>query len=185
MNLVVNPSAKISPNKIIQVQGLDKPKIVKFYSSEIIELSESSEGRFSIRMDASHCQYLKKHVLARDTPAIDFKAYKEFRGDYEKKRAACSLYDEPMAPFLLYLEQYVSQNEFARFDTTRLFEAEIICHASILTKLMMVHGNIQESFSLLATRYKGNIYLTRQIKPQDSRKESLRVAAKHAMFSGE
>ncbi|KAG4067714.1 hypothetical protein HA402_005486 [Bradysia odoriphaga] len=178
MDTLLHPRANIRGNLLIRVQSLEKPKITSFFSSEKL-----SEAETTVRLDAYHCKYIKRHLLAPDSPRVDLKSYEAFCKNYESEHAALLLHNRPMVPFLLYLEKIVSQDKFIKFRADKLFEADIICHAKVLIKVMMLHGNFGESFGLLATKYKGNIYITRRTKSHEFRKETIKAVARHALFS--
>lgn len=180
MDTLLLPRANIRGNLLIKVKSLEKPKIVSFYSSEKLPECERT-----IRLDASHCKYFKGHLLAQDPPQIDLKTYEDFAKNYEQNNPEHLLHNKPMALFLQYLEKMVSQDKFVKFSANKLFGADIICCGKLLLKMMMVHGNIRESFTLLATKYKGNIYLSQRTKSHEFRKETVKVVARHALFAGE
>jgi len=177
MDSRLKPSANIGGTLLIKTTSLQKPDIVGVFSSERSETE--------IRLDASNCKYLKKQLVTNANSPIDLKVYDDKRKAYENSRSEkCD--HLPMALFLEYLEKLVMQDTFVRYNANQLFKADIICNAKVLTKLFMVHGDVNETFSLICTKYKGNIYICKQKKKtrKMDNKKPIRVIAKHALYSG-
>lgn len=180
MDTSLTPSATINRKLLIKTNSLQKPEVIGVYSSE--KLSETDA---EIRLDAFHCKYFRRELLAKENWPIDLKVYDERRKDYENKHSEYSSYHQPMVLFLEYLQKFVLQDNFVRFDENKLFKTDFICHVRVLIKMMMIHGDSNETLSLLCTKYKGNIYLLKRSRTHEHRKESMKVIARHALFAGE
>lgn len=180
MDTFLTPSATVSKKLLIKTNSLQKPEVSGVYSSE--KLSETDA---EIRLDALHCKYFRRQLLAEDNWPIDLKVYDERRKDHENKHSDYSPYPQPILLFQEYLQKFVLQDDFVRCNENKLFDADFICHARVLIKMMMIHGDFHETLSLLCTKYKGNIYLLKRSKPHEHRKESIKVVARHALFAGE
>lgn len=169
----LRPSATIKGSLLVKTAP-SKANVVGVYSSK--KLSETDA---EIRLDASHCKYIRKQRLTEGNFPIDLKEYKEIRKDYESK---AKRQQQNMTIFLKYLEKLVSGETFVKFSANKLFNADIICNKGVLTKMMMVHGDNQENFSLLCTKYKGNIYITRRKKA--NQKDYVKFMERHALLAG-
>lgn len=180
MDTFLQPSATIRGSLLIKTTSLQKPAVVGFYSSE--KLSETDT---KIRLDASHCKYFRRQLLMKENCRIDLKLYEDKRKEYESEHSEYSPHHVPILVFLDYLEEFVTQDRFTKCSANKLFDADIICDAKVLIKMMMVPGNITEAFSLLCTKFKGNIYIKRQTKSHEYRNESLKIIASYALYAGE
>lgn len=153
MDTFLQPSANIRGSLLINAASLQKPEMISVYSSNKV-----SKTLTEIQLDASNCKYFRKDLLSKQ---IDLKVYEEQRKDYENKHKEYAPHRKPMVLFLECLEQFIMQDKFIKCNANKLFDADIICHAKVLIKMMMVHGDFNENFSLLCTKYKGNIYITK------------------------
>lgn len=177
MDSHLQPSATIKDKYLVQRSSLQKPEILGVFSSD--RLSETG-----IRLDASNCKYIKKQLLTKGNCSIDLKVYNDIRKENENKDSESTPTYQPMTLFLEYLEKLVTQDTFVKSNENKLFPADIICHSRLLVKMMMVHGDANESFSLLCTKYKGNIYICKRRKSQEKRKDPIKNIVRHALCSG-
>lgn len=174
MDTFLRPGAKIEGSRMIKVASMQKPTIVGFYSTDKV-----SETDFEIRLDASHCKYLKSQCLSQECH-IDLNEFKDLHEDYVKKYDKRARNQQPIQSFWKYLESLVLKDDFVKCNENKLFDADVICHNRILAKIMMVN----EKFSLLCTKYKGNIYIIAQ-KCNGKKKDLLtKTVAIHALFGG-
>lgn len=180
MDTFLQPSANIRGRLLIKTASLQKPEVVGVFSSETLSKTDTE-----IRLDAFHCKYFKRHLLTEGKCPIDLKLYEDKRKDYENKHPEYSPHHKPMQLFLQYLQKFVTQDTFIKCNANKLFDADIICPAKVMIKMMMVHGDLNEKFSLLCSKYKGNIYVIRRTKSHEYRKEPIQVIARFALYAGE
>ncbi len=154
MDTFLRPSDKIGGGLLIKTSSVQKPKVVGFYSS-----NKQSNTEDKIRLDASNCKYLKRDVLTEQIFQIDLNKNEDLRKDYEQNHRKYSRLCNPMELFLEYLQKFVAKETFVKCSENKLFYVDVICTFQVLTKLMMVHGDVQEKFTLYCTKYKGNIYI--------------------------
>lgn len=179
MDTMIRPSDKIRDRSlIIETSAVQQPNVVGLYSSEM--LSETEE---EIRLDASNCKYLKKQLLVEQNFKIDLENYEDLRKDYQRNQSKYSQICNLMPPFLEYLQKSLSKETFVKSNADKLFDVDFICPAQLLIKLMMVHGDSNETFTLYCTKYKGNIYVTKRTKPK-FKNAATKYVARHALFAG-
>lgn len=179
MDSFLQPSADIKASFLIKTSSLEKPELIGVFSSE-------KQSETEIRLDASNCKYLKKQLLTNENCSIDLKVYDDIRKEYEEKNhKKYKSADQPMTLFVEYLEKFVMKDTFIKYNANKLFKADIICHARVLLKMIMVHGDLKESFSLLCTKYKGNIYICKKrTGSKVVQKDPYEMIARHALYSG-
>lgn len=180
MDTFLRPNATIRGRLLIEATSLQKPQVVGVFSSERL-----SETDTEIRLDAFHCKYFKRHLLTEGNCPIDLKLYEDKRKDYESKHSEYAPHHKPMQLFLQYLQKFVTRDTFIKCSANKLFDADIICPAKVMIKMMMVHADANQTFSLLCSKYKGNIYVIRRTKSHEYRKDPIQVIARHALYAGE
>lgn len=178
MDTFLRPGASIKRSLLVNV--IEKPVVTGVCSS-----TKLSETETEVRLDAIQCKYFKSQFVAQENFRIDLKMYDELRKVYEGKikKYKPTLNGTKMI-FLNYLEKLVLQDTFVKCSTNKLFDTDIICYSNVLIKLMMVHGDTQQSFSLHCTKYKGNIYINTGRMAHGKGINALKATALHALFSG-